>query len=132
MFCAGLAWAQGDADRSAIQRVVSALNDIQNGQSTKPVSDLLTADADSRELDRLLIRGSRTPLSELAPPGLAASSIRFITPEVALADVVNTQAGSVSFRRLAGMLVMRKDKGDWRIAAVRVLTLSLIGLTGSP
>ena len=122
---AALACADEAADRSAIERVISVLNDSQAGSSQKRT--LFTTDADSElehlsTLNRRLLRLSREPWSEVTAPRLVIHSIRFVTTDVALVDAASTQYGSMILaRRMPVQLVMKKEGIDWRIASLRLL-----------
>jgi hypothetical protein len=127
LLCAGLAFADvpqnAPADRTAIQQVISSLS------TANPVSALFTADADS-QLD-LLTQPAGEPWSEVfhpttgrVRPHLAIQSIRFLTPEVALVDAVNTQIGSTAIWRVSVWLVMKKEGAGWKIASLRLPEVS--------
>jgi hypothetical protein len=60
--------------------------------------------------------------TELTAPRVVSGRVRFITPDVAMVDGASTIRGAVTLRRSVPLLfVMRKDKGEWRITAIRVL-----------
>jgi hypothetical protein len=121
--CALLLVGQTDADRTAIEGIITALNDIQKGQSTKPVSELFTADAEN-ELNRLLLaspQGAPAVWSEVTRPHIVTRSIRYLTADVAVVEVANSQFGSVMMRSIPALLVMKKETAGWRIAALRIL-----------
>lgn len=115
-------WANEVEDRTAIQRVITTLNDGRSDQK----QNLFTSDS-ANELDRLSsldrrLVGSDIPLSEVTTPRIVIQSVRFITADVALVDAANTQYGSVVLvRRVPVLFVMRKESQAWRIAALRVL-----------
>lgn len=123
---AGWALAQS-ADRAAIESLIAALND-----HTATAASLCTTDAasDSAELARLesldrMLSVSEEPLSEVSAPKIAIRSVRFITPEVAVVDAANKQYGSVILSKSVPLLlIMKKEAGNWRIAAFRGLTES--------
>jgi hypothetical protein len=121
---AALGWADEAADRTAIERVIGALND-QTGADQK--RSLFTVDA-AKDFDRLthldrgMLPASDRPWSEVTTPHIVVQSIRLITPDVALVDAANTQYGStVVVRRAPVLFIMKKETKDWRIAAVRVM-----------
>src|SRR5207302_2579056 len=84
------AWADGAADRAAIEHVIGSLN-VGQAAGEKPLSVLFTTDAEN-ELDRLvnlnrwLLERSNEPWSEVTTPRLVIQSLRFVTPDVALVD----------------------------------------------
>jgi hypothetical protein len=122
---AACAWADEAADRQAIEHVIALLNEHS------PPAALFTADSDGRAAlerlhpwDRDRVRRpavviSHEPWGEaniswIAPCGpIVSRSVRFITPEVALAD-----AGCGDLQLL---VVMKKEGTDWKIASARVL-----------
>jgi|SRR5580704_8223203 hypothetical protein len=115
------ALADSDADRTAIQSVIATLND-----HTAPASTLFATDgADNAELGRLadldrMLSHSPQPLSEVTAPRITVSSIRFITPDVALLDGINAQYGSVIVAKsVPVLLVMKREGSNWRVASFR-------------
>jgi hypothetical protein len=120
-----LGWADGSADRAAIERVISALNIDSRGLSQQRTK-LFTTDADN-ELDRLSnldrrLSPPKNPWSEVTTPRIVVQSVRFITSDVALVEATITQYGSIILvRRVPLLLVMKKEARDWRIASLRVM-----------
>jgi len=128
---AACACARADeaADRAAIGRVVAALNAIESGKEGKrEAASLFTANAEN-ELPQLLNPALRQPWSETTKPALALRSVRFVAPDVALAEADYTQIGSTIVRRVPVLLVMKKEGAEWRIASLRLLHGGL-GLRG--
>ena len=129
LMCVVLAASSGLAsereDRADIERVVSILNDPRTTAAQKGA--LFATDAQNQldrlaELDHRMIGEPRAPWSEVTTPRIVIQSMRFITPDVALVDAVNTQYGSVILvHRVPVLIVMKKEEQDWRIAALRVL-----------
>jgi hypothetical protein len=121
------AFARADerTDQAAIQRVVDALNDYRSGRSQR-TSELFTNStglefARLSEIDRGLARADG-PWPEVTKPVIAVRSTRFITSDVALVDAANTQYGSIVVKReIPLLLVVKKEAGVWRIAALRVV-----------
>jgi len=129
LFAGGL-WADEPSDRQAIERVIVSLNE------SPPLPTLFTADSDARiTLDLLRPWSDRrahrpTVVISHEPWGEATISwagacgpivnrrVRFITPDVALAD-----AGCVyDVNNAAALLfVMKKEGADWKIASLRRL-----------
>jgi hypothetical protein len=125
VLAASSALAREREDRADIERVVSILNDPR---TTAPQKGALFATDAQNQLDRLaeldhrMIGEPRAPWSEVTTPRIVIQSMRFITPDVALVDAVNTQYGSVILvHRVPVLIVMKKEEQDWRIAALRVL-----------
>ncbi len=111
------------ADRTAIETVINSL------KTAKPVSVLFTADADS-DLAQLnaaqsaMTEAARQPWSEAMPPKLVIDSIRFVTADVAVVNAANLQITSTMVRRTPVLLVMRREGSGWKIASLRMLTVS--------
>ena len=116
-----LAWADDATDRTAIESRVRALNQARTEQA---VARLFVAGAEN-DLDRISEWDPR-PWSEQWPertaPMIVVQTIRFVTPDVALVEAARTSYGSVfAVTRVPLFLVMKRDGGEWRIAALRVL-----------
>jgi hypothetical protein len=117
------ALADDAADRIAIEKVITSLNEPRDGHGAKPLSILFTSDADRAELGRLSglvqqLEDLRRPWLELATPWISTRAIRFVTPDVALVDAKNAPYGSV-MPSLPVLFVMKKVGRDWRIASFR-------------
>lgn len=127
--CLGLAFlarADPHADRTAIRKLIDRLNAVQASNDTKAAAGLFTADAQEQlggldDLDDGVFSSSR-PWSELTAPFIVIRYIRFVTSDVAIVDGVSTQFGStLGVRRVAVMILVKKEPGGWRIAWFRVL-----------
>jgi hypothetical protein len=123
LLCTGIASAEGPADRTAIETVINSL------KTAKPVSTLFTADADSdlaqlNAADRAMADAARQPWSEKMTPRLLIDSVRFLTPDIALVQAAETQISSVMTRRIPVQLVMKKEPGGWKIASLKMLSVS--------
>jgi len=120
------AWADGAADRAAIEHVIGSLDAGQNA-GEKPLPVLFTADAENElnrlaSLDQWLLERSKEPWSEVTAPRLVIQSVRFVTPDVALVDAANTHFGSTILAlRIPVLFVMKKEGAVWRISSLRVL-----------
>jgi hypothetical protein len=127
-FCAA---ADEAADRAAICRDVALLN-----MAPQP-STLFTADASS-DLDRLpkpqpvsfrillppddsAAHPTVTISHEYPNPRIACGSIRFITPDVALADGNWTYENGPETQTKPLLFVMKKEADGWKIASLRLL-----------
>jgi hypothetical protein len=136
-FAAAL-WAGEIEDRAAIEKVIAALN--QPAQRAR----LFTNDADCPvDFDRLidlhkkydpgLMIGMDETWTLLTVPRVVLRNIRFITMEVAMVDGASTIRGAVTLARSVPLLfVMKKEGGEWRISAVRVLTRRVTLTPASP
>ena len=66
--------------------------------------------------------GPLTASVEMLNPHMVSSAIRFITPDVALADGVCTHKDdSTTTQTTPVLFVMKKEGDDWKIASLRVL-----------
>lgn len=126
---AAVSWADEVSDRAAIALVIDALNDPAQR------AGLFTQDADCPvDFDRLVdLHRNHCPSpavlirrdekwSELTVPRVVSHAVRFVTPDVALVDGASIIRGAVSLKRCVPLLfVMRKERAEWRIRAVRVV-----------
>ncbi len=116
-----LAQAQTDTDRDEIREIASGLNDRSTG-----IAQLFTSDADiwtqnGRTTLASLLKQSQRPWSEIASLRTPAETIRFLTQDVALVDAEIVQYGSVTLKRsIPLLLVMKKERGLWRVASYRM------------
>lgn len=126
---AACAWADESAERQDIDRVIASVND-------NPPAATFTADSDARPtLERLRPwakeRGRRpavvishdpwgeATISWTGPCGpIVSRTIRFITPDVALADAT---CGYGDSSGLPLLFVLKKERADWKIASLRIL-----------
>jgi uncharacterized MnhB-related membrane protein len=61
-------------------------------------------------------------MSEVTSARIVIRSIRFVAPDVAMVDCTNTQYGSMITTQVTPvLLVMKKDRAEWKIASVRLL-----------
>jgi hypothetical protein len=116
-------------DRDAITKVIAAVNDPAQR------ARLFTKDVDTAiDFDRLIdlhltcpscsvVNGRTETWREMTAPRVVSTSIRFITPDVAIVDAVSTVRGAVTLAESVPLLfVLKKEGTDWRIDAVRRLT----------
>ena len=144
------AWADENADRAAIERVIAAVNSV-------PAPDaLFTADTDAADALKRIWRdnppvyrfpsrnGERAPLGtptvtishepwgeatigvtmppgEIVNPRIEVRSIRFLTADVALADAACVYRTASGTRARPLLFVMRKEGDAWKIASLRLL-----------
>jgi uncharacterized protein (TIGR02246 family) len=116
---------QGDeaAIRSVVQRYVNARELRDPGA----IEAIFTADADQhttsgewRHGRADVIRGSLE--SSTRNPGkrsITVETIRFVTPDVAIADGPYEIASDGNVRRMWTTIVLEREGGAWRIAAIR-------------
>lgn len=123
-------WADETQDRAAIEKVIAALNEPARR------AYLFTKDADSDvDFDRLVdlhrlnssnnvVIGMNEPWTQMTIPRIASERIRFITADVAIVDGASRLDEAVTLaRRVPLLFVMKKEGADWRITAVRLLTV---------
>src|SRR4051794_26754383 len=95
--------ADRSGDRAAIESAFRALN---VAPTRNAAAALFTVDADPIEIDRLfrmhheLVEAAHRPWSELLLPHISLRALRFLTADVALADAIDAQFGSVGPHRI--------------------------------
>ena len=130
LLLAAQGWGDETTERQAIERVIASVNE------SAPAPTLFTADSDARLVLDLLRpwgdRHARRPAVVVShePWGEATISwsgacgpivsrrVRFITPDVALADAACIYDDDTAAPLL---FVMKKDGADWKIASLRRL-----------
>jgi hypothetical protein len=153
LFLASYAFGDETADRLAIARTITALNESARSvslfthdadaaaelarlpKSQPPTPGPVGAPASPARTDHPTITISKEPWGEatinfpgLGPfppveffsPRITSGAIRFITPDVALADglwIGSGESGSIQTRPL--LFVMKREEGAWKIAAIR-------------
>ena len=132
LFLATCVLADETADRAAIERTIAGLNELPRRAA------LFTADANGlSELERLpkaapdppTVTISHEPWGEatlhlpgVGIPRIVGGGIRFITPDVALAEATWIYSNGTATAQTAPLLlVMKKEGENWKIAALRVL-----------
>ncbi len=117
--------AQAPVDEAAIKALIQSYMDARNARDSNTIADLFTADADQYTTGGEWRRGrtdvvAGTARSTNQNPGARSTdiaSIRFITPEVAIADGSYDITGG-DVQRWTTM-VLKREAGKWRIAAIR-------------
>jgi uncharacterized protein (TIGR02246 family) len=118
-----------DADRTAIREIVKEYVDAREKQDPKAVEALFTSDADQlvssgewRKGRPAVVKGTLNSSKQTGGKRtITVESIRFLTPDVALAD------GRYRLAQLAGntqrdmwtTLLLTRSAGVWRISAIR-------------
>jgi hypothetical protein len=117
LLLAGVAAADEASDRAGVTAAVKSL--------VTPLHAIATADVDGiGEMRTVLREGPQQrealtydfwpfPLPVTDPSAVECSAIRFVTPDVALAE------GSV--RQHPALFIVKKENGVWKIASVRFL-----------
>jgi uncharacterized protein (TIGR02246 family) len=123
---AGLSAAQSP-DEQAIRTVVGSYVNARELQDPAAIEALFTADADQhttagewRRGRSEVIRGSLA--SSKQNPGnrrITVETVRFITPDVAIADGPYEITAEGSVRQMWTTIVLEREHGAWRIAAIR-------------
>lgn len=117
------------ADEKAIKAVIQEFLDARDANDPKRLSVVLTADADQQQTSGerrrgrdAVIKGSlSTQQSTGGKRTIAVEEIRFIAGDAALADGRYDSVGRAdgSDLHMLTSIVMRREGGAWRIAAIR-------------
>jgi len=117
------------ADETAIKAVIQAFLDKRDANDAAGLSALLTADADQQQTSGAMRRGRdavvtgslATQRSTGGKRTIAVDSIRFVAPDVAIADGRYDSVGRAdgSDRHMLTSIVLRREGGVWKIAAIR-------------
>jgi uncharacterized protein (TIGR02246 family) len=118
------------ADEAAVREVVHRYEAARDAKDAKAIEALFTADADQHTTSAEWRRGRAQVVtgslgSSKQNPGdrtITVSSVRFITPDVAIADGpydINT-GGTV--RHMWTTIIVKREAGAWKIAAIRNMT----------
>ena len=132
LISAAAAFAQEGArgvDEVAVREVVRQYVDARERMDERAVAALFTEDADQlvssgewRRGRSEVVRGAMESSRQMGGRrSIAVESVRFITPEVAIADgryELTGLAGGAT-RRMWATLVLKRTGGGWRIAAIR-------------
>ena len=131
-FAAFGALAQGSdraADEKAIKAVVQEFLDARDANDPKRLGAVLTADADQQQTSGerrsgrdAVVKGSlSTQQSTGGKRTIAVDSIRFVAVDVALADGRYDSVGRAdgSDLHMLTSIVLRREGGAWKIAAIR-------------
>ncbi len=115
------------ADEAAVRDVVRRYVSAREVSDPKAIEALFTADADQHTTAGEWRRGRAqivpgTLDSSRRNPGdrrITITSVRFITPEVAIADGPYEIGTGTNVRRMWTTIVAARAGGTWRIAAIR-------------
>jgi uncharacterized protein (TIGR02246 family) len=123
--------AQGDraADDAAIRAVIQAFLDTREKNDAVALAALLTPDVDQRQTsgnmrsgrDAVVSGSLATQQSTGGRRTIAVDSVRFIGPDVAIADGRYDSLGRAdgTDQRMLTSMVLRREGGVWKIAAIR-------------
>jgi uncharacterized protein (TIGR02246 family) len=119
--------AAPSADEAAIRTLVRNYVHARAAQDPAAIEAIFTADADQhttsgewRRGRAEVIRGSLE--SSKRNPGnrsITVETVRFITPDVAMADGPYEIVADGTVRRMWTTIVVEREQGAWRIAAIR-------------
>lgn len=120
-------FAQPAADEAAVRAVVANYVDARERIDPKAVEALFTADADQlvssgewrKGLDAVVKGTMASSKANAGKRTISVESVRFITPDVAIADGRYELAGQTETRRMWTTLILKRTGGGWRIAAIR-------------
>lgn len=119
--------ASSSGEEAAVREVVRRYVNARELKDPAAIEALFTADADQRTTSGEWRRGRAqvvpgTLESSTRNPGtrnITVQAIRFVTPDVAIADGPYEISGPTGTRRMWATLVLKRDTGGWRIAAIR-------------
>lgn len=119
--------ASASADEAAVSAAVARYVNARELRDPKAIEALFTADADQHTTGGEWRRGRAqvvqgTLESSQRNPGTRAikvSSVRFITPDVAIADGPYEISAGGNVRRMWTTIVLKREPDAWRIAAIR-------------
>jgi len=129
---APLAFAQSSdrtADEAAIRKVIQAFLDTREANDPAALGALLTADVDQQQTSGNTRRGREAVVSgslatQQATGGtrtITVDTLRFVNADVAIADGRYDSTGRAdgSDQRMLTSMVLRREGGAWKIAAIR-------------
>ena len=114
-------------DEAGVREVVRRYVNARELKDPAAIEALFTADADQHTTSGEWRRGRAqivlgTLESSTRNPGtrnITVQAVRFITPDVAIADGPYEITGPTGTRRMWATLVLKREPGGWRIAAIR-------------
>lgn len=117
------------ADETAIRALVQAFLDTREANDAAALAALLTPDVDQQQTSGNTRRGREavvtgslaTQQSTGGRRTIAIDSLRFVTPDVAIADGRYDSVGRAdgTDQRMLTSMVLRREGGAWKIAAIR-------------
>jgi uncharacterized protein (TIGR02246 family) len=118
------------ADEAAVRDVVRRYEHARDAKDAKAIEALFTADADQHTTAAEWRRGRAQVVtgslgSSKQNPGdrtITVTSVRFITPDVAIADGPYDIATGGAVRHMWTTIIVKREAGAWKIAAIRNMT----------
>ena len=115
------------ADEDAVREVVRRYENARDATDAQAIEALFTFDADQHTTAAEWRRGRAQVVtgslgSSKQNPGdrtISVTSVRFITPDVAIADGPYDIAAGGTVRHNWTTIVLKREAGTWRIAAIR-------------
>ena len=115
------------SDEAAVRELVRRYVNARELKDPAAIEALFTADADQHTTSGEWRRGRAqivpgTLESSKRNPGtrnITVQAVRFIAPDVAIADGPYEITGAAGTRRMWATLVLKREAGGWRIAAIR-------------
>lgn len=123
----GAVIGQAGADETAIREVVRRYVEGRTAEDPKQIEALFTADADQhttagewrRGRDQVVPGTLRSSANNPGTRRIVIEAIRFVTPDVAVVDGPYEIGDPPNVRRNWTTIVMKREAGAWRIAAIR-------------
>ena len=115
------------SDETAVRELVRRYVNARELKDPAAIGALFTADADQYTTSGEWRRGRGqvvpgTLESSKRNPGtrsITVQAVRFLSPDVAIADGAYEITGTASTRRIWATIVVKREAGGWRIAAIR-------------
>jgi uncharacterized protein (TIGR02246 family) len=117
------------ADEAAVRAVIQAFLDTREKNDAVGLAALLTADVDQQQTSGNTRRGRdavvsgslATQQSTGGTRTITVDSLRFVSPDVAIADGRYDSVGRSdgTDQRMLTSMVLRREGGAWKIAAIR-------------
>lgn len=117
------------ADETAIRAVIQAFLDTREANDAAALAALLTADVDQQQTsgnrrvgrDAVVAGSLATQESTGGTRTIAVDSLRFLGPDVAIADGRYDSVGRAdgTDQHMLTAMVLRREGGAWKIAAIR-------------
>jgi uncharacterized protein (TIGR02246 family) len=119
--------AAAQTEEAAVRGVIAKYVEAREKIDPTSTEALFTADADQhvssgewRRGRAAVVQGSMaSSRNNAARRTIAVETVRFLTPDVALADGRYELAGVAETRKMWTAIVLKKEAGVWRIAAIR-------------